>query len=176
MSHYDYHWDEEKCGFFVTVDGVLGEFFPAKSKWDRGAANDAAKKMANRLRSEEILKLRKKQEAEYQLKPLSQLEAEWIGLHKKLIAAANKLVEMTEKELQRYKQITEVVRHTVLDGTHPAMQEPLNCPCCGGKAYHTVGDKSVRSVDIVNCVECELTMETEYEPYSALIKWNKRVK
>ena len=176
MSNYDYRWDEEKCGFFVTVDGNDTEFFQATSKFDRGAANDAAKKRSARLRSEEILNLRNQREKEYQLnKPLSVLEIEWIGLQKKLIKAASKQGEMTDAELQRYKQITEVVRKSILEGWHPALSEPLACPCCGSKAYHTLGDKAVRSVDMVNCVECFLTMETDYEPYSALYKWNKRV-
>lgn len=50
-----------------------------------------------------------------------------------------------------------------------------DCPCCGSKAYHTLGNKSVRVLDMVQCLICFLEMEGEYEPYSALIKWNKRV-
>lgn len=49
------------------------------------------------------------------------------------------------------------------------------CPCCGSKPFHTLGYKLVRALDMVQCLVCDLSMEGDYEPYSALIKWNKRV-
>ena len=121
---YDYRWDEDKCGFFTTIDGVDQEFFPAKSKWDRSEANNKAKKASALARSNEVMAKRKEEDDAYQFdRPLTSLEIQWVELHKKLIAAANKRGEMTDQELSRYKQLQQVVRQSILYGTHPIMKD-----------------------------------------------------
>ena len=49
------------------------------------------------------------------------------------------------------------------------------CPCCGSEAYWTKGNKDVRMNDRVQCLECFLEMEGDYEPQSAVKAWNVRV-
>jgi hypothetical protein len=123
MNVFDYRWDEDRCGYFVTIDGQDAEFFEAKSKWDRSSANDAAKKRSLKLRNEQIASIRQAEYLDIQLnKPLRPLELEWIELHKKLIAACNKQGEMSESEIFRYKQIAECVRKSILEGWHPAVK------------------------------------------------------
>lgn len=50
---------------------------------------------------------------------------------------------------------------------------PKPCPFCSGIPTHVVGDREVRQPDVVMC-GCGATIEEEYEPYSALNKWNTR--
>ena len=54
-------------------------------------------------------------------------------------------------------------------------ETPLPCPCCGGQPVYSVGDASVRQPDMVLCVVCDLTMEGDFVPGTALVKWNKRI-
>lgn len=49
------------------------------------------------------------------------------------------------------------------------------CPCCGSKAHWTKGNKDVRMNDKVQCLECFLEMEGDYEPLSSVYAWNNRV-
>ena len=49
------------------------------------------------------------------------------------------------------------------------------CPFCGGKSVHSLGDRNVRMPDMVQCLGCGAGIQEEYEPYSALTKWNRRV-
>ncbi len=51
----------------------------------------------------------------------------------------------------------------------------FGCPCCGSKAHWTPGNKDVRMNDRVQCYECFLEMEGDYEPQSAVKSWNFRV-
>jgi len=53
--------------------------------------------------------------------------------------------------------------------------EPKPCPCCGGRAYHAVGNQELRIPDRVHCGTCFLEVEVEYEPYAARAIWDKRV-
>lgn len=48
------------------------------------------------------------------------------------------------------------------------------CPCCGGKANWTKGDKETRMLDSTQCLDCFLTAEGDYEPMSSLRYWNVR--
>ena len=121
---YDYRWDEGKCGFFTTIDGQDAEFFPAKSKWDRSDANNKAKRASIMARSNEVVAKRKAEEDDYQInRPLTDLEKQWVNLHRTLIAAANRRGDMSQDELARYKQLQQVVRQSILHGTHPIMKE-----------------------------------------------------
>jgi len=49
------------------------------------------------------------------------------------------------------------------------------CPMCGSQAFWTKGNKDIRMIDTVRCLECGLTLEEDYKPFSALDKWNCRV-
>ena len=49
------------------------------------------------------------------------------------------------------------------------------CPCCGAPAYWRIGDRNTKTPDMVQCLECDLEMECDYTPQSALVKWNWRV-
>lgn len=51
---------------------------------------------------------------------------------------------------------------------------PKKCPFCGGEAYWTVGDFSVKQPDLVMCGTCDVVIEGTYEARSALVQWNKR--
>lgn len=51
----------------------------------------------------------------------------------------------------------------------------FGCPCCGSKAHWTKGNRDVRMNDRVQCHECFLEMEGDYEPQSAVKLWNFRV-
>lgn len=48
------------------------------------------------------------------------------------------------------------------------------CPFCRGKASHSVGSKEHKMNDIVMCLECDATMESDHTPYSSLKQWNTR--
>jgi uncharacterized Zn finger protein len=52
---------------------------------------------------------------------------------------------------------------------------PSPCPCCASEQIgHAVGDRSIWMNDLVQCLSCGLTMEGDYEPNSALVKWEVR--
>lgn len=113
----DYAWDEARCGFATLVDGEEVEFFKAKSKFDRSAANDAAKKLAQKYKVDAINADNKKREHEYQyVKPLSALEQEWAEM-------TNRFMSLNDKELARWQRLGEVVRKSLIDGTHPAVKK-----------------------------------------------------
>lgn len=49
------------------------------------------------------------------------------------------------------------------------------CPCCSHtRIAYSIGDRSVRMNDRLECLDCGLVMETDHEPYTALKKWNTR--
>ena len=114
---YDFHWDNDRVGFATTVDGEEIGFFPAKSKFDRSAAQDAAKKLMYKTRGDARLADQKRREHEYQYnKPLSTLEVEWVALMKRFMS-------LNDKELDRWKKLNQVVRRSLHDGSHPAMKD-----------------------------------------------------
>lgn len=49
------------------------------------------------------------------------------------------------------------------------------CPCCGAPAFWIIGNRDTRCNDRVQCLECDLEMEGDYRPQSAVEKWNWRV-
>ena len=113
----DYAWDEARCGFATIVDGEEVGFFKAKSKFDRSAANDAAKKLALKYKVDAINADNAKREYEYQyVKPLSALEQEWAEM-------TIRFMTLNEKELARWQRLAEVVRKSLLNGTHPAVKK-----------------------------------------------------
>lgn len=114
---YDFHWDNDRVGFATTVDGEEIGFFPAKSKFDRSAAQDAAKKLMYKTRGDARLADQQRREHEYQYnKPLSELEIEWVGMMKRFMS-------LNEKELARWQSLNQVVRRSLHDGTHPALKD-----------------------------------------------------
>lgn len=60
-------------------------------------------------------------------------------------------------------------------GNVGAARLPRRCPCCDCGATHSVGNAETRMPDRVECLNCGLQVEVEYEPYAALEKWNRRV-
>ena len=114
---YDFHWDNDRVGFATTVDGEEIGFFPAKSKFDRSAAQDAAKKLMLTTRGNARLAAQQEREREYQYnKPLSNLELEWVSLMKRFMS-------LNDKELARWQNLNQVVRRSLHDGSHPAMKD-----------------------------------------------------
>jgi len=118
QKKYDFHWDESRGGFAVTIDDEEQAFFKAKDpKWDRSGAQELAKKAMNRLRGDAIVKQQKEEEHKYQYdKPLSSLELEWAGMMKRFMT-------LNDKELVRWKNLNSVVRKSLHDGSHPFMKE-----------------------------------------------------
>lgn len=49
------------------------------------------------------------------------------------------------------------------------------CPLCGEKANWTKGDRDTKMNDRVQCLNCFLELEGDYEPLSAVHSWNFRV-
>jgi hypothetical protein len=51
----------------------------------------------------------------------------------------------------------------------------LPCPCCSStRIGYSVGDRSVRMNDRVECLDCGIEMDADHDPGSALNKWNTR--
>lgn len=114
---YTFAWDNDRVGFATIANGKEVGFFPAKSKFDRSGAQEQARKLAVKLRNEVLQADRERREHEYQyVKPLSQLEQEWAALHKRFMS-------LNDKELERWKQLGQVVRRSLHDETHPIFKE-----------------------------------------------------
>jgi hypothetical protein len=116
---YDYEWDNDALGYHVTKNGerIKDGFHKAKSTFDRGDADAAAKKHAQKLKSDEIVADRKQREQDIQQnKPLSQLEKEWSELHRRKNTLDN-------KEFKRYSDLYGVVRKSLRDGSHHSLKE-----------------------------------------------------
>lgn len=114
---YDFYWDNDRVGFATTVDGEEIGFSPAKSKFDRSAAQDSAKKLMLKTRGNARLAAQQEREREYQYnKPLSNLELEWVSLMKRFMS-------LNDKELARWQNLNQVVRRSLHDGSHPAMKD-----------------------------------------------------
>ena len=127
-AKYDYEWDNDHLGYHVTKDGqrVRDAFYKAKSTFDRGAADAAAKKHAIKLRGADKDADQKQREHDYQHnKPLSQLETEWVGLHKKLVSSLKNKTSLSDQELKRYSDLGKIVRNSLSDGTHKVMKEEV---------------------------------------------------
>lgn len=114
---YDFHWDDDRVGFATTVDGEEIGFFLAKSKFDRAAAQEAARKLMVKTRGEARLADQQRIEYEFQYnRPLSELELEWVGMMKRFMT-------LNDKELARWESLNQIVRKSLHDGSHPIMKE-----------------------------------------------------
>jgi len=114
---YDFHWDGDREGYVATLNGEELGFHKAVSTWDRSDAQKAAKNQLVKHRMDK----HSKQAQDWQMNaPLTNLEKEWIALDKKLIATVrNKTEDFSDKELARYNGLAEVVRKSIINGTHP---------------------------------------------------------
>ena len=119
---YDFHWDNDRGGFAVTVDDEEVAFHKAKDpKWDRGGAQELAKKNMLKLRSDAIMKRQAEEEYKYQYeKPLTDLEQKWVEM-------TNRFMSLNDDELHRWKLYAPAIRKSLLNGTHQSLtkQEPL---------------------------------------------------
>ena len=117
-NEIDFHWDDDRFGYYVTVNGqeIPDSFFKAKSQFDRIEAQEAAKKVMVQLRSDAAVKKRDEDYRRYQYdKPLTDLEKEWLELSKKFNSS-----ELDNKGLDRWSRLgQEVIRKSLHDGTHP---------------------------------------------------------
>jgi hypothetical protein len=115
---YDFHWDEKRFGYYVTVGGKEVEFFKAKGPFDRSGAQEQAERLIVKLYSEDHTAKRKADEYKYQYeKPLSNLEKEWVELQKRFM-------KLNDKELKRWEQLHQsgIIRKSLLDDSHPALK------------------------------------------------------
>ena len=118
---WDYHWDNKREGFCVTVNGKEASFFKAKGIFDRSGAQKEAEQLIVKLHGDAWSADKKAKDDEFQYKkPLTNLEKEWVALAKRV----SKMDKMTDKELERYVTLgKEVVRRSLLDGTHPEVKK-----------------------------------------------------
>ena len=119
-TKYDFHREPDNW-FVVTANGEEIGRFQGKSQFDSGAAQDAAKKCIAQHRAAAINAEDKIKYDEIQFnKPLSPLELEWIGLEKKFRTDYKSL---SDKEVNRWEQLHQILRKSLIDGTHPAVKE-----------------------------------------------------
>lgn len=119
---YDFRWDQKREGFVTLENGKEKGFFKAKSFFDRSEAQEEAKKLMIKLRSDHVTKVRAADEYEYQYnKPLSKLEQEWAEM-------TNRFMSLTDKELARWEQLWKsgVIRKSLMDDSHPAITRGKN--------------------------------------------------
>jgi len=116
---YDFHWDEKRGGFYVTIGGKEVEFFKANGKFDRSGAQDKAEKLIIKLYNDAYTAKRKAENHKYEYeRPLKDLEKEWIELQKRFMS-------LNDKELKRWETLWKsgVIRQSILDGTHPEVKK-----------------------------------------------------
>lgn len=119
-TKYDFH-REPNNWFVATADGKEIGRFQGKSQWDSGAAQDAAKKCIVQHRAAAINAEDKIKHDQYQFeKPLRPLELEWVELEKKF---RRDYTSMTPAEIKRWEQLHEVLRSSLINGTHPAVKD-----------------------------------------------------
>ena len=117
-ADYDFHWDEGRFGYYVVANGEERGFFKAKSMFDRSEAQDAAKKLMFKIRSDDVVARQKADQYQYQyVKPLSDIEKEWVELEKRYMS-------LNDEELARWLRLGKsgVVRKSMIDKTHPALK------------------------------------------------------
>jgi hypothetical protein len=118
---YDFHWQEEPMGFYVTVNDkpVANGFFAAKDMFNRSDAQEQARKLALTLASDAIIARRKVDDYNFQYKkPLSKLEQEWAEMQ-------NRFMSLSDEELARWERLWKsgTIRKSLQDGTHPAVKK-----------------------------------------------------
>jgi hypothetical protein len=129
---YHIKWNADKVGYSThhkdDADKELS-FHKAKDEFDRGDAWEGAKKHIIRTISAQKSKEHNEREHYYQhVKPLSTLEHEWVGLHKKLKSSFNLPKDhpdrMNDKELDRYSKLGKsgIIRTSLLHDTHEVMK------------------------------------------------------
>jgi hypothetical protein len=127
MTKYDFHRIPETNTFVATANGEEIGRFEGKSKFDSGAAQDAAKKCITAHRSEAVKKEQDASEYQYQfVKPLSDTEKKWLQMHKRLYVDN---IRGDEKDYDLYGRYAEVVRKSISripkPETHPLAKEYL---------------------------------------------------
>lgn len=118
-NKYDYEWDNDNLGYHVTKNGerVKDGFHKAKSTFDRSAADESAKKHAQKLKVAEIKAEKEQRFNDVQMnKPLSEIEKRWVELHKRVKT-------LNHDELKKYVDYGQVVRKSLRDGSHPAVKK-----------------------------------------------------
>jgi len=117
-NDYAFTWDNDRGGFAVTVDGEEQAFYKAKDpKWDRSGAQELARKHMIKLRAEATMKRQQAEKHEYEYnRPLSALELQWVEM-------TNRFMSLDDKELHRWKQLDQIIRDSLRDGTHPAVKQ-----------------------------------------------------
>lgn len=131
QEKHTFLWDEEAIGYRVYTAGVEIAFHQGKSLFDRNDAFVAAKKQVALLRAEDRKAEDAIRQAEYQWRPLRELEQEWVMLQKKLDRTIQqKLPEdhpdyFTAKDLARYQRISDprIIRSSLIEGSHPALKD-----------------------------------------------------
>jgi len=123
-SKWDFKWDDDRVGFYVTKDGVEipDAFYKANSIFDRSSAQSSAKQHMIKLRTQEW---NTQKDVDYKTnqyeKPLTDIEKSFIELDKQLIDAVKNKTKMNPNDLERYTLYGQYVRKSILDHTHPAM-------------------------------------------------------
>lgn len=119
---YDFHRIPETNTFVATADGAEIGRFEGKSKFDSGAAQDAAKKCIIVHRTNAVNKENEAEEYKYQyLKPLSDNEKKWLKMHKRLYIDN---VLGTQSDYDAYLRYAEIVRKSIRENPRPE-QHPL---------------------------------------------------
>jgi hypothetical protein len=119
---YDFQWDSKREGFVVTVNSkpVKDLFYKAKGIFDRSGAQEQAQKMMIKLVSDAIQVHDDAKQYEYQyVKPLSDLEKEFVELEKKFYKK-----QLDQKGIDRWLDLGKsgIIRKSLIDQTHPAVK------------------------------------------------------
>jgi hypothetical protein len=120
---YDFHWDQKRMGFYVSINGkpVKDLFYKAKGTFDRSGAQEQAQKMMIKLVSDAVQATDDARHHHNQyVKPLSDLEKEFVDLEKKFYKR-----ELDEKGIQRWLDLGKsgIIRKSLIDQTHPAVKK-----------------------------------------------------
>lgn len=100
--------------FVVTADGAEIGRFEGKSRFDCGAANEAARKCIVQHRAAAINAEDEVREYQYQYeKPLTEIEKRWVELD-------NRFLSLNDEELTKWVRYAQSIRKSLSDGTHPA--------------------------------------------------------
>lgn len=127
-KEYEFHRDMDTNEFVATWKGEEIGRFKAKSQFDAGEAQDAAKKCISDHFKKRHAEYTKAKDRDVQFnKPLSQLEQEWIALDKKIYDYFHSGgPELTPQEEKRYQQLGPVLRKSLYainyDDLHPAVK------------------------------------------------------